>query len=114
MTTIIDANIEELVEQVVKAQGAIEEYEAIVKVCKDELRDRLIKMKISGTKTKSGYFVTRQRRLSFTDVPLSLSRELGCIKEAPDTTKLSKLYKEGVKIAGVKNTEFVSIRESKE
>lgn len=111
----MDIPIEKLVEEYQKAQGVIEETEAARQVIKDELLDRLKKLKVVGVKTKNGYFVKRVTMTSFSGVNISVARELGAVetKEAVDLGKLRQLQQKGVKIAGSKSITYVKVEEAK-
>jgi hypothetical protein len=92
-------------------QKSMEEIEAGVKVVKDELLDRLHRLKIDGTKTKDGYFVKKNMRCSFPDVTMSQAEELGAIKKSIDTLKLSALMKKGVAIKH-SITQYITIKDA--
>jgi hypothetical protein len=105
--------LEELVESYNKAKGAIEETQASLEVLRDELFDRLKKMKMDGIKTKNGYFVKRVIATSFSGVELSTAKELGATtqKEVVDMGMLRKLQEKGIKIKGSKIIQYIKITE---
>lgn len=108
MTDIKETPLEDLVQSCVKAKEAIEELEANEKMLKDEIGDRLRKMKINGTKV-GDYTVSRVKRLAFPDITLSQAKELGAVKETINQDILRKLIAGGAKIKHA-ITEFISIR----
>ena len=112
---IQEISLEDLVEEIQKAKGIIEEIEAQKSVLQDEILLRLRKMGLDGTKTKNGYLVTRISKVLFTGVTVGQARELGAtvMEEKIDSGKLRELYNRGVKIAGVKISTFVNIKEAK-
>lgn len=106
--------LEELVMEAMRARAAAEEYSAMEKVIKDEIRERLIAMKVTGTKVGS-VFVSRIKRLNTSEVSISDARELGCTeqKEVKNLEMIKKLWAKGTKIKGVKMDEFISLKEDK-
>ena len=111
MKDIKEVTLNELVESVVKAKEAIEELEGNEKMLKDEIQDRLVAMKITGTKC-GNWLVSRVKRLSFPDVTMSQAEELGAISKKIDQDKLRKLLAKGIKLK-FKQIEFLLIREAK-
>lgn len=112
MDDIKKLSFEELTDKAVKITKTQEDLEAGLKVLKDELADRLREMKITGRKV-GNWYVSRVKRISTTDVLLSVAKELGATTEKIDSAKISALIAKGVKITGVKYNEFVGIREAK-
>ncbi len=108
LTDIRELTINDLVKKAVEFQQAIEELDAGLKVCKDEIGQRLTEMKVTGTKVDN-YFVARVRRVSFPDVLLSQATELGAVHMSIDMLKLRKLWDKGIKLPA-KITEFVVIK----
>ena len=112
MDNIKEVTLDDLVNQIVKAQSIIEETEASVKVLKDEVGDRLRGMKVSGTKV-GNYFVGRRKLITFPDVTMSQAEELGAIARKIDTNKLRALYQKGIKIKA-RIHEYIVIKEATE
>lgn len=108
---IKNVTLDQLVDSAVKAQSAIEELQGSLKMVKDELRDRLTAMKISGTKVNNWY-VSKIKLITFPEVPMSKAEELGCTMTKIDQTKLKSLFLKGIKLPH-KVTEFVKITEAK-
>lgn len=102
----------QLVKDAVKIRIMKEEADAALSVINDELRDRLVKMKITGMKV-DGHFLSTVKRISVTDVAFSKAKELGATKVVADGEKLRKLYQAGIKIRGVRVNTFIQIREVK-
>ncbi|MBU6501200.1 MAG: hypothetical protein KGI72_05230, partial [Patescibacteria group bacterium] len=90
-----------------------DEIAAAQSVVNDELRDRLIKMKVTGMRV-DGHFLSQVKRIIVTDVTFSKAKELGAVKTVADSEKLRKLYQSGVKIKGVRVNIFIQIREAKD
>lgn len=110
-----DQTMEELVDSLQKAKAVIEDTEAAMKVIKDEMLDRLKAMKLTGVKTKNGFFVRSVSMTSFTDVPMAWAKEQGAVyqKEALDLTMLKKLVEKGVKIPKIKYIRYIKVEEEK-
>jgi|GEM_PF-4575962 len=108
-----DTSLEELVEAHEKAKAVIEETEAGMKVIKDEILDRLKAMKLTGVKTKTGYFVRSVITTSFSSVPMDWARENGATvqKESLDLSMLRQLQAKGVKVPEMKVVKYVKITE---
>ena len=115
MKDIKELTLEELVKKAVEMKAAVEDIEAGLKITKDEIGDRLKALKLDGTKV-DGYYISRVRKLLFTDVTLSYARDLGATitKESLDNEKLRAIYNKGIKIKGARWSEYVSIKEEKE
>lgn len=110
-----DVTIEELVDSFNKAKGSIEEMEAQISIIKEAILDYLKRRKITGEKTKTGYFVRRVDAMSFTGVKLEHARELSATvnKESLDLNVLKKLHLRGIPIPGSKKFSYVRIDEAK-
>ncbi len=80
---------------------------------KDEIMARLDEKKMDGI-IAAGYQFIRTVRLAFTGTSLEDARIFGAIKEAIDTTKLSKLVKNGAEIPGMSKTVYLMVRKVKE
>ena len=115
MKNIKEFTLEELVKKAIEMKSAVEDIEAGLKVTKDEIGDRLKALKLDGTKVDN-YYVSRVRKLLFTDITLSYARELGATitKESLDNEKLRAIYMKGIKIKGAKWIYYISIKEEKE
>lgn len=85
-----------------------------MKIIKDELLERLVKMKLDGLETKNGFRIQRVQRVYFTGVSLDKARSLGAteMKEQINQELLKKLYYKGNKIEGAKITIYISIKEA--
>lgn len=112
LTDIKAWTMEDLVNEAVEFKQAKEELEQGLDVVRDELRDRLLAMKLTGTEV-NGYYVSRMKRFSFPDVTMQEAEGLGAVKKALDTEKLKALYQKGIQIK-CKVSEFINIREKKE
>lgn len=108
MEAIKEITLQQLVDSAVKAQSVIEDTEAELKVIKDELRDRLVQMKIQGTKVGE-YLISRRKLITFPDVLMSQALELGATLVKIDNNKLRSLYDKGIQLKA-KITEFVTIK----
>jgi hypothetical protein len=111
---MITQTFEELLDSYLKARAAMEETEAAKKVVEEAILDKLREMKLTGTNV-SGYNLQKVIRSSFTDVPMSVARELGCTEqiEKINSEKLRKLEANGVKVKGVKKLQYLLVREEK-
>ena len=105
--------IDDLVKHAVKMKEAKDEIAQAMEIINDELRDRLIKMKVTGMRV-NGNYVSQVKRISTTDVTMEQARELGATKTDIDAQKLRKLYQSGVKIKGIKVSVSVRITEAKD
>ena len=110
-TDIKKIPLDDLVQSVWKSKQAMEELEASAQVLKDEIADRLRRMKIDGTKTKDGLLVQKIYKTLFSGVTLPYARELNAVREVVDSDKLRTLMKRGVKIKGAKQISFITIKE---
>lgn len=110
-----EQTLEELVDSYNKAKATIEEMEAAQQVVKDSILDYLTALKITGTKTKNGYYVKKVSSTIFSGVSMSTARDLGCVivEEKLDTGKLRKLKDNDVPIPGARVITYVKIEEEK-
>ena len=112
LENINDITLEELVELHEQFKAEQEVLEAGIQTIKDELLDRLKALKLSGTKTKNGYLVSKIIKRSYNQAEIGQARELGATtqKEVVDTSKIKKLIDKGIEIRGVKTIMYISIK----
>ena len=113
MKNIKDMTLLDLVNKAVAFRAEKETIEAGLSVVNDELADRLRSQKVTGLKV-NGWFVSRVKRMLTNGVQLSQAREYGAVKESVDSEKIKMLVAKGVKIRGIKFSEYVNIREGSE
>lgn len=109
------ATIEDLVVELETAKYALEEAEGLKQSAMHALIEKLNELGVTGTKTKNGYLVTKVKGISLTGVQMGLARELGATKtkEALDLAKLRKIYLTTGKLEGVKEFEYIKIKDTK-
>lgn len=107
-----DLTLEDLAQLHEQFKQEAEVLEAGIQTIKDELLDRLKEMKLSGTKTKNGYLVTKIIKKTYAQAEIGQARELGATqtKEVIDTGKIKQLVEKGIEIKGVKTLAYVSIK----
>lgn len=95
-------NSEDLAATYDEMRTTAKEIEEAQSVILDELADRLKALKIDGTKFGKWLVTMPKPRISVTDVSLAVAKELGATKEVVDAARVEALYRNGVKIKGVK------------
>lgn len=108
-----DLTLEDLVELHEQFKQEAEVLDAGIQTIKDELLDRLKEMKLSGTKTKNGYLISKVIKKTYAQAEIGQARELGALqtKEVIDTSKIKQLVEKGIEIRGVKTVVYISIKE---
>lgn len=103
--------INELVESRQQALTQMEQLEASVKVINEELLTILREANLKG-QVVDNYQVTRSKRVNVT-TPLEEAVKWGAVmtKTVVDTTKVKDLYKKGIEVPGVNETEYITVRE---
>lgn len=93
-TKITELSTEELCEQYENLKFQVEELDAEQKVLRDEIYSRMKE----DAEVHGDFGVTKVEKLSWNAVKVEQAKEFGAVKEAVDTTKLTKLYKAGAKL----------------
>lgn len=105
---ILTLSKEELINKLEQFNLQEEEVMASMVMIREELLHRLEKSKKDG-ELIGEYSVTRAKRVNF-ETTLEQAEELGAIKQAVDSAILRKLHNKGIKVPGVKETFFLSVR----
>lgn len=107
-----DLTLEDLVQLHEQFKQESEVLEAGIQTIKDELLDRLKAMKLSGTKTKNGYLISKIIKKTYAQAEIGQARELGAVqtKEVIDTGKIKQLVEKGIDIRGVKTIAYISVK----
>lgn len=102
------AKKEALIESLQDRNIVYEQIMAEMVMIREELLHRLKKAKKDG-ELIGEYSVTKAKRVTF-KTTIEEAEPLGAIKQAVDSTVLRKLYNKGIKIPGVKETIYLSVR----
>jgi len=107
---ITEFTLEQLVENIQKADAQIEDLEAARTVLREEAVRRLDEKGITGTKVKD-VFVAKVIRTTFSTT-LEEARPLGAVKtkEVVDTAILKGLHDKGIEIPNTKVSTFLTIK----
>ena len=111
---MIEQTFEQLLDAYLKANATLEDLEAEKKVVSEAILEKLREMKLTGTNC-NGYNIQKVMRSSYTDVPMSIAKELGAVKvkETIDGEKLKKLEENGVTIKGSKKIQYLLVKEER-
>lgn len=105
---LLNLSKEELVEKLQEFNLQEEQIMASMVMIREELLQRL------GDENKDGeligeYAIKKNKRVSF-KTTLEEAENLGAIKKAIDSDVLKKLYIKGIKVPGVQETIYLSVR----
>lgn len=105
---------EELVEKLQEFNLEEEQVMSNMVMIRQELLDRLEEEHKDG-ELLGEYEISKRTRVNI-KTPIEVARELGATKqeETVDNTKIKKLYTSGVKVEGVTETAYLSVRRIKQ
>ncbi len=102
---LTNATKEQLVEAYAEACEKEEEIKAEKQVIKEELMSRMD----TDAEIIGDYSVSKVKRVTF-ETSVEDARRFGAVKEAIDTQVLSKVFKAGQEVPGVKVTQYLLIK----
>lgn len=105
---LLELSKEKLIEKLEALNIREEETMASMVMIREELLHRLTEEKKDG-ELIGEYSVTKAKRVTF-KTSLEEAEPLGAIKKAVDTDALRKLFNKGIKIPGVQETIYLSVR----
>jgi hypothetical protein len=91
----------------------LDDIKGEISVLNDEILIKLNEKKLNGMIVED-FQISKARRFSFTETPLSYAKEMGAIKESIDNTKLKALATKGVEVPGMNLSEYVIVRKIEE